>query len=120
MALSNTWREALEQGVWLIGARGRLDHNLVPHLESTLTQSIDAGNFHLVVDLGQVTYINSGGLRALVVGWRAVRKQGGDLYLCRLTSRLREIFEMVGFYRIFAVYPTPADAARAMIESWSD
>lgn len=116
MTFPDAWREDLDHRVGLVVARGRLDHNAVPQLESALTQSLDAGNIYLVVDLSQVSYINSGGLRALVAAWRAARKQGGDLALCGLTDRLREILEMVGFDRIFALYSTPAEALRAMTE----
>ena len=117
MTSSNVWREETDQAVGLVVARGRLDHNSVPQLESTLRECLAAGEIHLVVDLSQVTYVNSGGLRALVTAWRAARKGGGDLALAGLTTRLREIFQIVGFDRIFAVYPTPAEAVRAMTES---
>jgi anti-sigma B factor antagonist len=110
------WYHPLQGDIWLVGSRGRLDHGLVPRLEATIDQLLAAGHIHLVVDLSQITYVNSGGIRVLVATWRTVRRQGGDLYLCGLTRRVQEIFETMGFDKIFHIYPTPADAASAMVE----
>lgn len=108
------WRRPLEQGIWLVGVRGRLDHSSVPDLESTLGQLVGGGHIQLVVDLSQATYVNSGGLRTLVSTWRAARRAGGDLHLCGLSSRLQEIFQMVGFDQLFEIHSAPADAVRSL------
>jgi len=109
------WHRPLEQSVFLVGARGRLDHTTVLDMETALNQLLSAGHVQLVVDLSQASYINSGGLRALVSAWRAARKQGGDLHLCGVHGRLREIIEMVGFERVFQIHSTPSEAANALI-----
>ena len=57
-----------------------------------------------------VTYINSGGLRCLVSSWRKARQQSGDLILCGLSSRLHEIFAMVGFDKVFQITTTIEEA----------
>jgi anti-sigma B factor antagonist len=111
------WHHPLQGDIWLVGARGRLDHGLVPQLEATINQLLADGRTHLIVDLSQANYVNSGGLRVLVAAWRTLRRQGGDLTLCGLNRRVGEIFETMGFHRIFRIYPTPADAASAMVES---
>jgi len=109
------WQRDLPEGVKLLGVRGRLDHHLVPYLESTLTDLIEAGNVRLVVDFGEATYINSGGLRTLVSAWRTAQKQQGNVHLSGLDQRLTEIFEMVGFQQIFNIFPDPAAAADAFL-----
>ena len=114
------WHHLLQDDIWLVGARGRLDHGLVPQLEATMNQLLAEGRTRLVVDLSQANYVNSGGLRVLIATWRTVRKQGGDLLLCGLNQRVQEIFDTMGFEKIFRIYPTPADAASAMGESVDD
>lgn len=111
------WKEPLQQGVWLVGVRGRLDHTSVPALESTLEQLMVAGNTLLVVDFSQASYINSGGLRLLVSVWRRVGREGGGLQLCGLNSRLQEIFEMVGFDQLFEMRPALTDALDSLTAS---
>lgn len=101
----NLWQEAVGDDIWLVGVNGRLDQTLNPALEQQLTTLLDDGKSLLIVDLSQTDYINSGGLRTLVTGWRKARQQEGNLVLCGLSSRLLEIFGMVGFDQLFQIFP---------------
>lgn len=91
---------------------GRLDSNNSPRLETALTGQLKKGNMWLFVDMTDVDYIASNGLKVLVAAWRRAREAGGDVVLCGLQPRLVEIFEMVGFDMLFDVYPN-LDAALA-------
>lgn len=108
------WQQQLPHDVWLVGVRGRLDQSLNMQLEENLTGLLDGGRNHLIVDLSEVSYINSGGLRCLVSAWRKARQQSGNLVLCGLNARLQEIFSMVGFDKVFQIYPTCEAAQQAM------
>jgi anti-sigma B factor antagonist len=96
----------LTDGVWLVSVDGRLDHTQTPALENTLNALIDEGHHRLIVDLSELTYINSGGLRCLVTAWRKAKKEEGNLLLSGLRARVLEVFSMVGFDKVFDVYPT--------------
>lgn len=111
----NVWSSQLSNGSWLVGVRGRLDQDLTPALEAELRRLLDEGHSRLIVELSQATYINSGGLRALVAAWRKARQQGGDLVLCGLTPRLAEIIGMVGFDKVFKIFPDRAAAEQAAL-----
>lgn len=102
----SVWREALTNDTWRVAARGRLDQGLTPELEQHLLDLLGAGHSRIIVDLSEVTYINSGGLRCLVTAWRKAKKVNGDLFLFGLNSRLQEIFSMIGFDKVFQIYPT--------------
>lgn len=104
-------QQALPDGTWLVRVYGRLDQSLNPQLEKTLSNLLEEGNNRFIVDLREATYINSGGLRCLVSAWRKARQREGNLVLCGLNTRLHEIFAMVGFDKVFQIYPT-CDAAR--------
>lgn len=112
----SVWQEPIpgSTAAWLVGVQGRLDQTLSPALETSLNQLLDQQATHLLVDLADVTYINSGGLRCLVSAWRKARQQGGSLLLCGLNDRLQEIFGMVGFDRVFTIYPSRAEAQAAL------
>lgn len=110
------WQRELSKDTWLVGAEGRLDQSQNPQLEERLTQLLNDGNQRLIVDLTGATYINSGGLRSLVSAWRKARQQEGNLVLCGLNPRLQEIFSMVGFDKVFEIYPT-CDIAQQAIEN---
>lgn len=96
--------------IWIVSSHGRLDQRLNPDLEQVLTDLLSKGQNQLIVDLTQSNYINSGGLRCLVTAWRQAREQGGDLVLCGLNGRLEEIFSLIGFDRVFSIFPTPEEA----------
>jgi anti-sigma B factor antagonist len=99
------WQEQLPQGKWLIGVQGRLDQSQTPELETQLNTLLDNNQYHLVIDLTEVNYVNSGGLRCLVGVWRKAKQQNGDVVLCGLNSRVQEIFAMVGFDKVFQIFP---------------
>lgn len=105
MSSMNVWQELVEDGIWVVVVNGRLDQTLNLALEQQLITLLDDGCARLIVDLSQTIYINSGGLRTLVTGWRKARQQDGNLVLCGLDARLQEIFGMVGFDQLFQIYP---------------
>ncbi len=102
----------LDDDIWVVSSRGRLDQSLNPRLEHSFVKLLDDGHQRFIVDLSEATYINSGGLRCLVTAWRKSREQGGDLVLCGLNNRLEEIFSLVGFDRVFQIYPSNDDARK--------
>jgi anti-anti-sigma factor len=97
-------QKQLPTDICLIILDGRLDQTQTPQLEAELTQLLDEdGRIKLIIDLSQVSYINSGGLRCLVGSWRKARQLEGNLVLCGLSNRLLEIFAMVGFDKVFQI-----------------
>jgi anti-anti-sigma factor len=108
------WQEAVDNQIWLVGAKGRLDQALTPDLEKTLNALLDAAHHRIIVDLSQTIYINSAGLRCLVSAWRRARQQQGDVILFALTPRLYEIFAMVGFDQVFTIVPTQQAAIQRL------
>ena len=111
------WTEELSEGIWLVGVSGRLDQGQTPELENKAIEIIEAGSFRLVVDLTEVSYVNSGGLRCLVTLWRKSRSQGGDVALCGLNERIGEVVATVGFDKVFKILPTVEAAEEALRES---
>jgi anti-sigma B factor antagonist len=96
--------------VWTIAADGRIDLPAGRAIEDALGDLCDAGNARVVIDLGEVMYVASAGLKALLTGLRRARLLDGDVRLAGLNERVREVFEMSGFDQVFSIYPTPADA----------
>lgn len=105
-------RSSLE-GLPCFAPQGRLDALTVPKFEEGLRDHLDQGAAYLVVDFGDVTYISSSGLRALLTARRLAKSQGGDVKLARLSPRVYEIFEMVGFTQVFGIYDSVKAAQTA-------
>lgn len=101
------------EGLHCFAPQGRLDALTVPRFEEGLRDHLNQGVAYLVVDFGDVTYISSSGLRALLTARRLARSQGGDVKLARLSPRVHEIFEMVGFTQVFGIYDSVEEAQTA-------
>lgn len=109
--------QQLTDDVSLIILDGRLDQTQTPQLEAELTRLLDEeGRTKFIIDLNEVSYINSGGLRCLVGSWRKAKQLEGNLVLCGLSNRLLEIFAMVGFDKVFQIV-SDVKAAQAVMHS---
>jgi anti-sigma B factor antagonist len=111
--------EPLAGGIICVEVEGRLDAATVPVLEKALQHLLADAQYHLIVDMNAVSYVSSSGLRALLAARRQARSWGGDVYLCQLSARVREILEMVGFLSVFGVYATREEARGAFPQSAS-
>ena len=67
----------------------------------------------LVLDLSQLRFVDSSGLGAMLSCLRQLTARGGDLKLCSLSKQVRALFELVRMHRIFDIYGTREEAARA-------
>lgn len=93
--------------------QGRLDASNTRPLEAELAEHLANGNSWLIVDFSETTYISSNGLRILLAAHRQAQGQNGALKLCALNERLREIFTMAGFDRVFQIFETREHAEQA-------
>ncbi len=84
---------------------GRLDSVTAKDFETALIGKIDAGAKRVVLDLGQLAYISSAGLRVLLIAAKRLKSVGGALVLCGLNPSVREVFEISGFVSILEVHP---------------
>lgn len=71
------------------------------------------GNKKLVLNLSDVTYIDSSGIGELVSGFTTVANQGGQLKLLNLTKRIQDLLQITKLYTVFEVYDDEAAAVRS-------
>ncbi|MCT2401532.1 STAS domain-containing protein [Novosphingobium mangrovi (ex Huang et al. 2023)] len=105
--------EEIKGAALIVSVAGRLDSNTAPQLESTLPERIES-NAATIVDLSQVSYVSSAGLRILLKGAKVAKASGNRLILSGLAASVREVFDISGFSSIFAIEPD-VDAALASI-----
>ncbi|MBR1532304.1 MAG: STAS domain-containing protein [Eubacterium sp.] len=80
---------------------GRIDTVTAPELEKFALEHME-GITEMVLDLADVEYVSSAGLRALLQINKDMSKQG-KLKLLNIRPSAKEIFDMVGFSRIFTI-----------------
>ena len=96
--------------VRLLEVSGRVDTISADELHAALSDSIDNGRTQLVVDLQDVEYMSSAGLRELVSALKLVNKQQGDLRLANPSGRVMEVLELAGLDSIFKIFSSRNDA----------
>ena len=79
-------------------------------LRDAVNDIVGRGRTRIVVDLGDVTYIDSCGLGVLIAKLVSVRNKGGDLKLSRVSARSHRLLEICKLEGIFQVYESEADA----------
>jgi len=79
-------------------------------LRDTVRELLGRGQKKILLNLGDVTYIDSSGIGELVSGFTTVANQGGQLKLLSLTQKLRDLLTITKLLTVFDAYETEADA----------
>lgn len=82
---------------------GAFDAAEAPKIRDELKQVIDAGRAKLIIDLGQVQFVDSSGLSVLVTALKSARAKAGDVVLLNLTPPVRSIIELTRLHRILEI-----------------
>ncbi len=96
--------------VTVIEVKGRIDSMNAGELGEALSGEISLGKKQIVLDLAQVAYMSSAGLRELVAAYRKVQNLDGDLRIAQPSSRVLDVLEMSGLDTIFQIFPTNTEA----------
>jgi len=82
-------------------------------LKRKLTQLLEQGHRQMIINLGEVPYMDSSGLGAIVRCFTAVRRAGGELKLINLTQRLLDLLTITKLTTVFETYDTEEEALQS-------
>ena len=88
----------------IIQPEGILDSVRANNLRREVLDTINSGAKVILVNLQDITFMNSSGMGALVATLKAVKAAGGQLALCSLNDQVKIIFELSRMERIFKIY----------------
>jgi anti-anti-sigma factor len=94
----------------VVALEGRIDAASAKSLEERCLAWIDGGESRLVFDFSSVNYISSAGLRVFLLVAKQLEPVRGSVKLCALNATLRDVFEISGFSKLFAILPTLSEA----------
>ncbi|EFL49211.1 anti-sigma-factor antagonist [Solidesulfovibrio fructosivorans JJ]] len=97
-------------GVTVLELGGRLDSNTSKVLEDKIMEILGQGKTKVLMDFKDVDYINSTGLRVLLLALQQLKKINGQLVLATIKDYMKEVFEISGYTEIFPIYPTQEEA----------
>jgi anti-sigma B factor antagonist len=98
-------------GVTVVDLSGRItlgEGSVV--LRDTVRDLLGKGEKKLLLNLGDVTYIDSSGIGELVSAFTTVRNQGGELKLLNLTKKVHDLLQITKLYTVFDVKDDEAAA----------
>ena len=96
--------------VTVIAVEGSIDALTADAFLESMQEQLAAGHYRLVIDLSQVSYASSAGLRAILVALKEARQEGGDLTLAAVQKGVYRVFEMSGFNSILKIFDSVAAA----------
>ncbi len=75
------------------------------------------GNKKLLLNLAEVSYIDSSGIGEMVSGFTTITNNGGHLKLMGLSKRVKDLLQITKLYTVFEVYDDEADAVRSFSQT---
>jgi len=103
MSNSLTLQHSRNGDVSVVVVDGYLDAHTAPQFERALQDEIAAGHVKLAIDCSGLTYISSAGLGVFMGFIEEVRESQGDIKICGLTPKVRQVFEILGFEGIYDI-----------------
>lgn len=88
----------------VIQPTGILDGSQAQHFRSEVTDVVNAGTKVILVNLQDVTFMDSSGLAALVLALKTVRSAGGKFCVCSVNDQVRLLFELTSMTRVFEIF----------------
>jgi anti-anti-sigma factor len=101
-------------GIIVLALHGRIDAPSAEAVKHKLLAAVGSLAVRLVVDLTDVDYISSIGLRGLLEARRKAADLQGKFLLCGMADHVREVFDLSGLSRVVSIYPS-RDAALAAL-----
>ncbi|HKF20139.1 MAG TPA: STAS domain-containing protein [Candidatus Angelobacter sp.] len=82
-------------------------------LRETVKDLLSKGQRKILLNLGDVTYIDSSGIGELVSAFTSVRNQGGELKLLNLTKKVHDLLQITKLYTVFDIKDDEATAIQS-------
>ena len=101
-------------GVTVVDMSGRItlgEGSVV--LRDSIRDLIGKGQKKILLNLGDVTYIDSSGIGELVSAFTAVRREGGELKLLNLTKKVHDLLQITKLYTVFDIKDDEAAAIQS-------
>ena len=100
----------------VISVTGEIDVYTAPTLRERLNELVAEGEYHLVVDMGGVDFLDSTGLGVLVGGLKRARSHDGTLELVCDQEKILKVFRITGLTKVFRIHTSLSDALASGLE----
>jgi anti-sigma B factor antagonist len=102
--------EKKNNDIFIYTVQGDIDINSSPDIRKAFEKSTNAKAPYIVINLRDVSYIDSSGLATLVEMLKKTRGYGGKLKLTNLAPKVKSLFEITKLEKLFEIYETEEEA----------
>ena len=93
-----------EKNTLKVLVKGRMDAVSASEFTEKMSDWIDQGETNFVIDLAELDYISSSGLRSFIIAAKKLEATNGQMVLAGLKDVVKKVFDISGFSSIFQIY----------------
>lgn len=91
----------VRQDVLCVRLAGELDHHTAEELRNSISEAIAKHNIsHLVLNLGQLMFMDSSGLGVILGRYKEIHHRHGEMIVCAISAPVKRLFDMSGLFKI--------------------
>jgi anti-anti-sigma factor len=94
----------------VVQIKGELDTGSSPEAHKQLDRMREQGAKKILLDMAELDFISSAGLRVLLATAQELKQNGGDLRVCSLNESVKEVFNISGFRTLLMVLENETEA----------
>jgi anti-anti-sigma factor len=98
----------------ILALSGKLDATTAKTFEDRILGVINSGTQRLVVDLSQLDYVSSSGLRVFIIAAKRLQTVDGKIVLCSMKDHVRHVFDLAGFSSMLSIYGSREEAIKGL------
>jgi len=99
-----TQLKMMQPNFQVIEPSGILNITQANQLRDQVDAVVGAGTKEILIDLKDVTFMDSSGLAGLVIALKTIRAAGGQLWVCSLNDQVRLLFELTNMTSVFEIF----------------
>jgi anti-sigma B factor antagonist len=98
------------EDVNIIELKGYLDAHTAPKLEEAISNLVNNNRYKIIVNFSNLDYISSAGLGVFMAYIETIRSKGGDIKFSSMNEKIYNIFDLIGFTKIYEFHKTDEEA----------
>ena len=104
----------LESGIKLIQLSGEMDLDATISIEQRLARHVAGENILLILDLSEVTFLASIGIRLIITTAKSIANRGGGLAILNPIPAVREVLEVTGLLEVIPIFASLEEAKKGL------
>jgi len=106
-------REREENGIVILDIVGEIDLYNAPNIKSFIAKKIEQQKYSILINMEEVSYIDSSGIGALISSLSSLKKYQGSLKISNIHASVKKVFELTKLTSFFEIYPDVKTALAA-------